>query len=241
MRPSPEIVVAPSARLPDEFARRVSEVARRAIRERGRFSIALSGGSIAPALLPTFGRADIPWDAVSFFWIDERAVSPDDPESNFGSALKLLAETPAANARFFPMETHEDLGFSARAYSATLLAELGTPPTLDVVMLGVGPDGHVASLFPGHVQPAGAWVAAELHSPKPPSERLTLTYETLAEARLACIVVLGEAKAALVRDVLEGRSPDLPIARALASARQASVFLDEAAASMLESSGEQSN
>ena len=237
MRSSPRIIVTPSANLPDEFARRVGEVARDAVRARGRFSIALSGGSIAPALLPTLGAADIPWQSTSVFWIDERAVPPDNPESNFGSALKLLSVTPAARARFHPMESHEDLGFSARAYSATLVGELGTPPVLDVVLLGVGPDGHVASLFPRHVQPRGEWVAAELHSPKAPSERLTLTFETLAAARLVCVVVLGADKASLVRDFVEGRSPALPIARALSDAREAWVFLDEPAASMLTRSG----
>ena len=211
----------------------MSRRAHEAVRERGRFSLALSGGSIAPALLPTLGAADLPWEATSFFWIDERAVPPDHPESNFGSALELLSATPAARATFHPMEPHGDLGFSASAYSATLVSELGTPPVIDVVLLGVGPDGHVASLFPGHVQPRGAWVAAELHSPKPPSERLTLTFETLAAARLVCVVVLGSGKAGLVRDFVEGRSPDLPIARALRDAREALILLDEAAAAMI--------
>ena len=233
MRSSIEVIVVPSRDLPAEFARRMSHRAREAVRERGRFSLALSGGSIAPALLPTLGAADLPWESTSFFWIDERAVPPDHPESNFGSALKLLSETPAARAIFHPMEPSGDLAFSASAYASTLVSELGTPPVIDVVLLGVGPDGHVASLFPGHVQPRGAWVAAELHSPKPPSERLTLTFETLAAARLVCVVVLGPEKAGLVRDFVEGHSPDLPIGRALRDAREALILLDEAAASMM--------
>ena len=237
MPTAPEIIALPLADLAAEFARRVSEVARSAVRERGRFSIALSGGSIAPALLPTLGNADIPWDATSFFWVDERAVPLDHPDSNFGTALKLLSSTSASQAQVFPMETHEDLGFSAHAYSATLVGELGMPPALDVTMLGVGDDGHVASLFPGHVQPPGAWVAAELHSPKPPSERLSLTYETLAAARLTCIVALGAGKAAIVRELVERRPPGLPVSRVLAGARQAWVFVDEEAAALLSGSG----
>lgn len=233
MSTSPEIIIAPTDAVADEFARRASDVARRAVRERGRFSIALSGGSIAPALLPTLGAADIPWEAVSVFWIDERAVSPDDPESNFGSALKLLSSTPASRAEFHPMEVHGDLEFSARAYSDRLLAELGSPPVIDIVMLGVGDDGHVASLFPGHAQEPETWVHAEHRSPKPPSERITLTYEALAAARSVWVVVLGDTKAPLVRRFLEERDVDLPISRALASAKDARVFLDEAAASEL--------
>lgn len=233
MSTSPEIIIAPTAAIADEFARRASRAARQAVRERGRFSIALSGGSIAPALLPTLATTDLPWDAVSIFWIDERAVSPDDPESNFGSAIQLLSSTPASRAEFHPMEVHGDLEFSARAYSDRLLSELGSPPVIDIVMLGVGDDGHVASLFPGYSQAPGTWVHAEHHSPKPPSERITLTYEALAEARSVWVVVLGDAKAPLVRRFLEERDVDLPISRALASAKDARVFLDEPAASML--------
>lgn len=233
MPTSPRIIVKPFAALADEFARRAADVASQSVRERGRFSIALSGGSIAPALLPALARSAIPWDATSFFWIDERAVPPDDPESNYGSAMELLSGTPAAHARFHPMEVLGDLELSARAYSNTLISELGTPPVLDIVMLGVGDDGHVASLFPGHTQEAGMWVHAEHHSPKPPSERISLTFETLAAARMVWVVVLGDSKADLVRRFLEADDGNLPISRALAGAKDALVFLDEAAASGL--------
>lgn len=233
MPTSPRVIVKPSAALADEFARRAAEVASQSVRERGRFSIALSGGSIAPALLPALAGSPIPWDATSFFWIDERAVPPDDPESNYGSAMKILSGTPAARARFHPMTMVGDLEASARAYSDTLISELGTPPVLDIVMLGVGDDGHVASLFPGHEQAPGTWVHAERHSPKPPSERISLTFETLAAARMVWVVVLGDSKAKLVRRFLEAGGDDLPISRAIAGAKDALVFLDEAAASSL--------
>lgn len=232
MRFSPQVIVVPYADVADEFARRIGSMAREAVRERGGFSIALSGGSIAPALLPTLAAADISWESVSFFWIDERAVPPESPESNSGSALKLLAETPAARAKFFPMATHADLEFSARAYAATLVSELGTPPILDVVVLGVGEDGHVASLFPGHHYPSGAWVAAELHSPKPPSRRLTLTYDTLSAARQTCIVALGAKKAPIVRWLVQ-QTAIMPVARVVSSSANVSILLDDGAASLL--------
>ena len=111
---SPRVIIKPSTALAGEFARRAADVASQSVRERGRFSIALSGGSIAPALLPSLARSPIPWEATAVFWIDERAVPPDDPESNYGSAMKLLSGTPAAGARFHPMEMVGDLERSAR-------------------------------------------------------------------------------------------------------------------------------
>ena len=239
MSTSPRIIVKPSSALADEFARRAADVASQSVRERGRFSIALSGGSIAPALLPALARSAIRWDATSFFWIDERAVPPDDPESNYGSAMTLLSGTPAARARFHPMELVGDLERSARAYSDTLISELGMPPVLDIVMLGVGDDGHVASLFPGHAQQRGTWVHAEHRSPKPPSERISLTFETLAAARMVWVVVLGNSKANLVHRLLEAGDEGLPISRAIAGAKDALVFLDEEAASGLRRGAQQ--
>lgn len=234
MSMSPRVIIKPPTALADEFARRAADVARRSVRERGRFSIALSGGSIAPALLPALARSPIPWEATSVVWIDERAVPPDDPESNYGSAMKLLSGSPAERARFLPIRVLRDVELSARAYSDTLTSELGTPPVIDIVMLGVGDDGHVASLFPGHAQVPGTWVHAERRSPRPPSGRISLTFETLAAARMVWVVVLGDAKADLVRRFLEAGDDDLPISRALAGARDALVFLDEAAASGLD-------
>ena len=238
MRSIPNLFVAPTSELADEFARRVAERARDAVHERGQFSLALSGGSIAPALLPTLGDAPLPWESVSLFWIDERAVPPDDPQSNFGEAMELLAGSAAARqARIHPMEVHDDLDASARAYSDRLVEVLGTPPSIDVVMLGVGDDGHVASLFPGHEQAAGEWVVAEYHSPKPTTQRLTLTYETLAVAGVTCIVVLGTSKAEAVRSILMDPSSELPAARVARTARELWILADPDAASLVPHGG----
>ena len=234
MRSIPNVFVASAAELADEFARRVADRARSAVQERGQFSVALSGGSIAPALLPTLGDAPLPWDAVSLFWIDERAVPPDDPQSNYGEAMTLLAGSAAVRqAGIHPMEVGDDLDASARAYSDRLVNTLGTPPSIDVIMLGVGDDGHVASLFPGHVQPAGEWVVAEYNSPKPTTRRLTLTFETLAVARVICIVVLGASKAEVVRSILMDPSSDLPAARVARTARELWILADHNAASLI--------
>lgn len=229
----PEVIVAPVDDLAVEFARRVAARAQVAVQERGIFSIAVPGGSIARAFLPALATAPIPWESTALFWTDERAVPPDDPDSNAGNARSLLAASEdAARAQWHPMEIASDLRASARAYHDTLVRVLGTPPRIDLILLGVGEDGHVASLFPGRTA-ARAWAAAVYDSPKPPSRRVTLTLDTLAAARRICIAALGERKAGIIAEVLERRTPHLPAARVLAATHGAWVLLDPGAASQL--------
>src|SRR5262245_4677777 len=110
---------------------------------KGRFAIALPGGSVAEAFLPVLAAAPVDWKGVDLYWGDERAVAPDDPESNFGLARRLLLDR-VAGARVHRMRAEAgDLDAAAREYEKELVP-------LDVALLGVGPDGHVCSLFPGH-------------------------------------------------------------------------------------------
>jgi 6-phosphogluconolactonase len=233
MPPSPEVIVAPVDDLAAEFARRAADRARAAVRERGIFTLAIPGGSVARAFLPALGAAPIPWESTALFWTDERAVPPDDPDSNAGTARTLLAAAPAVGrAQWYAIETARDLDACARLYSETLVRVLGEPPVMDLILLGVGEDGHVASLFPG--RPTGtAWAAAVHDAPKPPESRVTLTFETLAAARLLCIAALGKGKAEIVATFLSRNARDLPVTNALAAARDAWVFLDPDAASQI--------
>jgi 6-phosphogluconolactonase len=122
-----------------------------------------------------------------------------------------------------------DLAGAAASYASVLTRVLGTPPRLDVALLGVGPDGHVCSLFPGHAAlDAAGWTAPVPDAPKPPPRRVTLTLPTLAAAELVIAVALGAAKAAVMRQALGGA--DLPVSRALRGARRAVVLLDPEAA-----------
>ena len=208
--------------------------ARVAVGERRRFALALPGGSIARAFLPVLAAAPLPWESMALFWVDERAVSTDDPESNAGSARLLLAGSPAIDsAHWYPMKIGASLEVSAQAYARQLVFALGNPPVLDVALLGIGEDGHVASLFPGREPPEVAWVAVERNAPKPPRERVTMTYGTLAAASVVCIAAIGPGKAGILRSLLVAPSPELPASRVLASARNACVFADDAAAALL--------
>ena len=225
---SPEIIVDKPEDLPETLARRIETLATEAFGRRGRFSLALPGGSVATAFLPRLARARVDWPRVDFFWGDERAVAPAHPDSNYGLAWSLwLKDAAFPPARIHRMRADDDdLHAAARAYESVL------PPALDVALLGVGPDGHVCSLFPGHrlLQEETRLVASIADSPKPPPQRLTLTLPALAAARLLVVAAFGSGKAGVIREALEDPASRLPVALALRGATQALVLLDPTAA-----------
>src|SRR6185503_14273881 len=128
-----------------------------------------------------------------------------------------------------------DLDAAARAATAVLTQVLGTPPRLDAALLGVGPDGHVCSLFPGHPLLAEhrRWVAPVTDSPKPPSRRLTMTLPALWAAGIVIIVATGEAKAEVIREAVDNRGSQLPLALVARGARRVAFVLDHGAAQAL--------
>lgn len=234
---APQTVVDKPERLAAILARRFEDEARAAVAARGRVSVALPGGSVAAAFFPALAGARVDVSRVDFFWGDERAVPPDDPESNFRAARRLWLEPAGVPAHgIHSMDAGAaDLEGAARAYEAVLKRVLGRPAAIDVALLGVGPDGHVCSLFPGHplLEEQRRWVAAVEDAPKPPPRRLTLTLPALAAARLVVVAAMGEAKAACVRAALEEPHSPLPVARVARSASRALFLLDHAAASAL--------
>ena len=188
---APRVVIDTPERLAEAFARHFEGAAAVAIRERGRFSCAVPGGSVASTFFPVLVNANVDWSRVDVFWVDERAVPPSDEASNFALASRLwLRHVPVDAARVHRMRGESpDLDEAALAYGNDLTATLGTPPQLDLVLLGVGADGHVASVFPDRpaMSEAEGLVAAVRDAPKPPPERLTLTMATLMAARSICI------------------------------------------------------
>lgn len=203
-----------------------TEAAAAAARARGsRLRVALTGGSAARTLYPLLAGARLDWSQVDLFYGDERCVPPDDPESNHRLALEALGRT---GARFHPVDGTLAPEAAAQAYQAAL-------PPLDVVHLGLGPDGHVCSLFPGHplLEERRRRVAALEDAPKPPPRRVTLTLPALAEAGSLWFLVTGEAKREAVREVLCEPACRLPAALAHRAARESLWFLDHPAASLL--------
>lgn len=224
------VIVDTAADIVQAFARRVETLAREAMAARGRFAVAVTGGSAAELCLPGLVDADVDWSRVDVFFGDERAVPPAHEDANYGLAHRLwLGKVAVDPARVHRMAGEQaDLAGAAAEYESILLRVLGDPPRLDLVMLGVGPDGHVCSLFPGHALLAedAHWAAAVTDSPKPPAGRLTLTLPSLLEARAVIVVATGVSKADAVREAMDDDSSALPIALVAHGADDVTFLLD---------------
>ncbi|GEJ58555.1 6-phosphogluconolactonase [Anaeromyxobacter diazotrophicus] len=213
---------------------------------RGRFALALAGGHTPRALHALLAdpaqpfRARIPWARTEIFFGDERCVPPDHPDSNYRAAREaLLARVPVPERQVHRLRGEDpDPAAAARAYEAELRAALGSEegdgvPRLDLVLLGLGPDGHTASLFPGTaaLEASDRLVAAN-HVPRLGAWRLTFTLPLLDAARAVIFLVAGAEKAPAVAAVLEGGA-DLPAARVRPERGELLWALDAAAASGL--------
>jgi 6-phosphogluconolactonase len=235
----PEIVVDTLPNLTETAAARVHQLAGAAIADKQRFSVALPGGSVARQFFPRFARMPLDWSRVEFFWGDERSVPPWDAESNYGLARRLWldpARVPADRVHRLEADAPEPARVAAR-YAADLIRVLGEPPRLDMALVGVGVDGHVCSLFPGHplLREDKRLVGFVSDAPVAPSRRLTLTLPTLASSSLVVAAAFGRSKAAAIRDALDNPTSGLPVALLLHRAERAVVFLDVEAASLLAS------
>lgn len=234
----PELEVGTREALAERFVRIFEGAAREAIAARGRFACVVPGGSVAEAFFPHLVHAALDWPRMHVFFGDERAVPLEHPDSNAGLARRLwLDRVPLAPAHlhllYRPGETLEEA--AARA-ARDLVATLGSPPRLDLALLGMGPDGHVCSLFPGHpALHAPGLVLAVRDSPKPPPERVTLGLAALSEATEICVAAFGAEKAAALREALAAPASELPVALALRSGPRVRLLLDPAAAGRLAS------
>ena len=163
-------------------------------------------------------------------------MPPADPDSNYSAAASLwLKPASVPDARIHRMRAEDpDLQRAAMTYAQELTSIAGTPPHLDLVLLGVGPDGHIASLFPGRPisERRDHLVEVVDDAPKPPPRRLTLTLPVLAGARHVAVVASGESKAEAIRQALD-RASDGPLERLLFGAVRLRLLLDPAAASLL--------
>jgi len=237
-----EFMILPdSAALASEAARRFVALAQAAVADHGRFTVALSGGSTPRALHACLARPplseSVDWANVHVFWGDERMVPLDDIESSYRMAREtLLAHVPISAANIYPVPTIGGTPeAAASAYEETITAVFGTDsPRFDLILLGIGPDGHTASLFPGQpevVRPSNALVVAVHNAPKPPPTRITCTYKLINAAANVLFLVAGADKAAVLREVLRGPADlaRLP-AQGVRPERGALVWLADAAA-----------
>jgi 6-phosphogluconolactonase len=213
-----------------------------AVAARGRFAVALSGGSSPKKLYELLAsaayREQVPWEQVFFFFGDERDVPDDDPQSNYLMAkTALLDPLSVPSAQVFPVNTKLPPEEAAAAYTQAIDAFFGDEPArFDLVLLGLGDNSHTASLFPHtsvlHVATADvqAVFVEELQA-----DRITLTAPLINQARAVAFLVFGTDKAAAVRRVLLGErnSEEYPAQLIAPSEGEADWFLDKAAASEL--------
>jgi 6-phosphogluconolactonase len=216
-----------------------------AIAREGTFRVALSGGSTPRAFYRTLAdetyRRQVDWGKVHLFWGDERCVPPDDPESNYGLVRReLLIRVPIPPGNVHRMEAdREDLGPAALAYEELLRAHLELDehglPSFDLIFLGLGLDGHTASLFPGAhgLRSTSRWVSTPL-APHLGTRRMTLTLPVLNAARRVLFLVEGAEKAAILHTVLEEEvDPPLPAQLVTPTNGQRWFLVDRAAAALL--------
>lgn len=215
----------------------IAERAQAAFEARGVFTIAIAGGSVAEVCLPVLANAALPWSAVHIFWCDERAVPITNRDSNAGQAIALWQGSRlAAGAVLHTMPAGAPgLEQAANIYAAEVASVVGNPAEFDVVLLGVGEDGHVASLFPHHreLSNTSSLALAVSDSPKPPKRRLTLALNVLTNARDTFVVAFGAGKAQVMRQALESPNSQLPVSLVIQRANRAQVWMDREAASAL--------
>jgi 6-phosphogluconolactonase len=223
-------------------ARIFVEEAARSVAARGRFAVALSGGSTPRRtyqLLATERFRDrVNWQQVHIFWGDERGVPPEDPRSNYRLAREvLLARVPIPPENLHPIVAFPSVAMGAQKYEAELKAFFGQArPSFDLIFLGMGADGHIASLFPGTavLWEERRWVAG-VSVPDQEVARVTLTSWVINLAALVVFLVAGQDKAEVLKSVLEGpREPVRFPAQLIRPVSQRLLWLvDQEAASLL--------
>jgi 6-phosphogluconolactonase len=212
--------------LPDPvaLARHVAEwMTEAALAAKGPFRVALSGGSTPKALYGLLAsdefRGRFPWQLVSWYWGDERFVPHDHPESNYRMAREaMLAKAPVPPKNIHPVPADGTPEDAARRYERTLREAYGgatldpARPLFDVTLLGLGPDGHTASLLPGEpvLEERKRWVAVVAHGR--PEIRITMTYPVIESSRRVAFLVAGRDKASVLRAIRAGDS-QVPAAR----------------------------
>ena len=216
------------------------EISTTAVAARGRFSVALSGGETPRGLLALLAseqyRGRIAWDRTHVFWADERCVPPDHKDSNYRLATELLlSKVPLPTANIHRIHGEEPPSIAADRYQEELASFFGDiASTFDLIILGMGADGHTASLFPGA---STLGETKRLTVPVPPSgmghARVTLTFPAINRARNVLFLVAGEPKAQRVREVLEGEGSGLPAGLVRPERGSLLWCLDKGAAGML--------
>ena len=209
--------------LTKSLAEFVGKAQRESIDKRGKFTVALSGGSLPKLLGGLVDASGIKWKNWHVYYVDERVVPLDHADSNHKACMDNLfskVDIPHDQIHHIDVSLLHDVEELADAYETELIREFAQKdaarfPVFDLILLGMGPDGHTASLFPGHplLSEADRWVAYLEDSPKPPPKRITLTYPVINHAARVAFVAAGGEKADMLVDILDHPEKGLPAAR----------------------------
>ena len=231
---APTVVIAASHEFVGVAVGTIADGIEASIVARGTCALALCGGTTPIPVYEALARRQLAWPDISVYFGDERAVPPDNPDSNFAMARRSLLD----HVRIPPEQIHRmaaerpDLDRAASEYDQLL------PPRFDLLLLGMGPDGHTASLFPyapAVTEPSRRVVAAEAPPAPivPPVARMTITPLVIAAARHIVVMVRGTDKSAILQHILEG--PEQPARLPAQYARGGTWIIDQAAAAQLQS------
>ncbi len=221
-----------------------SRAANESIENRGHFSVAISGGSTPRSMHSMLGEepfySDIPWNKTDLFWVDERCVPKNHPDSNFGAAKKdFLDRIPIPKGHIHPLQEGLSDEESALWYQQKLIKFFQRKeiefPLFDLIFLGIGTDGHTASLFPGQsaLNEMKRWVVA-VKGGNPDVNRLTLTFPVINRGRQIVFMISGKEKASVVKTALKGIQPGLPAQLVQPLKGTLTWLLDREAASLLD-------
>jgi 6-phosphogluconolactonase len=212
----------------------IAAEARAAVSERGRFVMAVSGGRTPWIMLRALSGEDVPWKSVHVLQVDERVAPAGHPDRNLTHLREsLLEHTPMRPEQVHAMPVESaDFEDAAKQYTATLTGIAGSPPILDLVHLGLGPDGHTASLVPGDPVLSVADADVALTGVYQGRRRMTLTYPVLNRARRILWLATGAEKQGMLRRLFDG---DLSIPAGRVCRERAVIIADRAAAGDLES------
>lgn len=217
------------------------ELADRYIEKQGRFNVALAGGS-TPRRMYEYLATDeftdrIDWSRVFFYFGDERSVPHDHPDSNYRMArLALFDRVTIPPSNIHPFDTELEVRKSAASYARLLLNTLPREeglPCFDLILLGMGPDGHTASLFPATCILHDERLAAAVYVEKLHSWRLSLTYPVINNAAHVWLLVAGEGKSGILKELASGKGADYPV-NGVQPRGELKWYLDRDAASLLE-------
>jgi len=231
--------------LVESLAQFIIKAQKESIEKKGRFTVAISGGSLPKQLNGLIGKPGVKWDKWEVFYADERVVPLDHEDSNHRLCVDSLfskVNIPTKNIHIIDYSLKDDLEELADVYEKQLIAEFAFKdaarfPVFDLILLGVGPDGHTASLFPGHslLSEEDRWVAYIEDSPKPPPKRITFTYPVINHAARVAFVASGAGKADTLQTVLDKPEEGLPASRVRPiTPGQVYWFVDEPAASKVQ-------